>query len=525
MSQLLDESGFSELLEHYRENTQKPWNEWLEVVKVFPRPGKQGYAGVVRSKLKPHLEYVFKVSRYINYLPQHELTVMQSLSQVASFTPHFCQAVGLIKAMADMSDKDTPLKPDSTDKYLIEKDVLLMQNLQGSFKLCNYIYAKEASEQVVYSVIKQILCALCIAQKQARLAHYDLHSDNIMVRKCSKDLVFLYILSDSVQFYVPTHGYYGTVIDYGFGYAQGCDGQPLWASLNYTETGFMSDRFDSVADPKLFLVSASAEMEDSRNTKSTRRLRNFVRNLYGRLPILWDAGWDTDTKKCATRYVIDILEPYSQDSKIFSECSFYFLDIIQSLIKLPLKPQKYDGVHIAFSAFLKEFAKVEREIGSEFFCLYILQGIVNAAREVETDYRSADSRKVAIAYFRSSILERISSIASYCNPSINYELMLCSLLCCVRGIEGILYDAMLARELKKRKMYEKIPLQSTEEIVLALEVNIPSRYAFSEKTSVMIMDARTQTCSMKTLTATQATELNEYSSEYIGGQLFKIFSS
>ena len=46
---------------------------------------------------------------------------------------------------------------------------------------------------------------------------------------------------------------------------------------------FMSDRFDWVADPKLFLVTVSNEIRYKRKTKISLKLKHIVKNIFGNL--------------------------------------------------------------------------------------------------------------------------------------------------------------------------------------------------------------------------------------------------
>lgn len=526
MSSLNEESGFNRLVAYYQKNKDRPWTEWLEVQKIFPRPGKQGLVGLMVAKEDKSLIYVFKVSQYINYLVQHELTVMNSLNEVADYCPNFCRSVGSIIGHVDPNKRKegNPFECDS--KYKIEKEILLTDYLDKSYKFCNYIFSNKISEDALYSTVKQVLLGIAIAQNQKRFTHYDLHSNNIMMKKCSRNLVFLYVLDENNQFCIPTRGCYPVIIDFGFSYTGDMNGEPLWPTLNHTEVGFLSDRFDQIADPKLFLVTVSDEIHDAKKSKKSRKLKNITKNIYGTLPIDWDSGWDNDTDKCATDYVLKKLSKYAKVSLLFREYEYYCMDLIQTLIVMPLEKQKTEQIEIPFLAFLKEFTKIEKEIGSPFYCLYVLKGIVDAARTVRTDYSAPETRDHAVGYFRHAILERIDSIASYCQPKdIHYEKMLCSLLCLTKGVEGLLFDAMEKRMSVKKLMYKKIPLKTPAEIVAAIEINIGDEYEFNEKTTVLVIDAVKKSCYPLELTKEQRTEINSYESISRGSEMYKILQN
>ena len=526
MSSLHEESGFNRLLAYYQKNKERPWTEWLEVQKIFPRPGKQGLVGLMVAKEDKRLVYVFKVSQYINYLVHHELTVMSSLTEIADFCPNFCRSIGSIICHVDpMKRKEgNPFECDS--KYKIEKEILLTEYLDNSYKFYNYIHSDKISEATLYSTVKQVLLSIAIAQKLKKFTHYDLHSNNIMMKKCSRDLVFLYVLDENNQFCVATRGCYPVIIDFGFSYIRDMNGAPLWPTLNHTEVGFLSDRFDPIADPKLFLVTVADEINDIKKTKRSRKLRNITKNIYSKLPIDWDSGWDNDTDKCATDYVIKALSKYSKVSNLFDKYEYYCMDLIQTLILMPLEKQNINGIEIPYLMFLKEFTKIEKEIGTSFYCLYVLKGIVDAARTVRSDYMVPETREHAIGYFRHSILERVDSIASYCIfKDVQYEKMLCGLLCTTKKIEGILYQAMSKRCIQKEKMYRSIPLKTPEEIAAVIDINIPDDYEFNEKTTVLVIDSVKKSCYPLEFTTEQKANINSYKSISRGSEMYKILQS
>jgi len=317
VTNLNEESGFNDLLEYYDQNKHKEWHKWLRITEIFPHPGKQGLVGIMKSK-KHDVSYVFKVSQYVNYLVQHELTVMRALNDLGPFCPHFCKGIGGVLADVDPKARKDGNPFEITTKYPIEKEVLLMERLDNTTKLYNYIRSSRIPDNVLHSAIKQTLIATAIAQKKKKFTHYDLHSNNIMMKKCSKDLVFLYVLDDDNQYCVPTYGHYPVIIDFGFSYANSMEDNPVWPSLGHTNYGFMSDRFDPIADPKLFLVTVSGELVEKRPNKTNRKLKNIVKNMFAPLSIDWQSGWDKGKNgkkmKPASDYVLRMLQDYNRDS-------------------------------------------------------------------------------------------------------------------------------------------------------------------------------------------------------------------
>ena len=366
---------------------------------------------------------------------------------------------------------------------------------------------------------------IAIAQRKKRFTHYDLHSYNIMMKKCNKDVVFLYVLDDDNQFCVPTHGHYPVIIDFGFSYIEDLDNGPAWPSMGHTDVGFMSDRYDPIADPKLFLVSIATELRRMRNNKKSTKFRRIIKNMFGKLKIDWESGWDTTDNKGASDYVTEMLEGHSIHSNIFDNYDHYCVDLIQSLIILPLEEQKYGNINQSYQGFLTEFVKIEKEIGNPFYNLYILKGIVDVAREIRVDYlHGGVARKSSIKYFKKSIYERVNCVANYCRPKdIHFERMLCSLLCLSRNIEGILFDVIESRMNKKKNNYKKLPLQSTEQIYGAIEVNMPDKYVFNNNTTVFVMDCISNKCSRLELNKKIIKKVNDTHSLGKGTCLYNLY--
>ena len=530
-SPLSEISGFSSLVKYYNEHKDKNWMEWLEFDQTFEKPGKQGLVGLLNPKeeiLNPAgkpLKFVFKISQYINYLVQHEYTVMKGLNEISPYCPHFCKAVGTVLCEIDPTARKHGNPFKITTKHPIEKEILLTEYVDNSSKLYNYIRSDKIHENVIYSAIKQVLMAIAIAQKKKRFTHYDLHSYDIMMKKCNKDVVFLYVLDEENQFCVPTHGHYPVIIDFGFSYIDDLDDGPAWPSMAHTDVGFMSDRFDPVADPKLFLVTVATEMRQMRNNKKSNKFRRIVKNMFGKLKIDWESGWDNVEEKGASDFATEMLSGHSANSNLFDNYDHYCIDIIQSLIILPMEEQKYSNIDQSYKAFLDEFVKIEREIGNPFYNLYVLKGIVDVAREVRVDYLHKGSARIrAVKYFRESIYERVRCVANYCTPkSIKFEKMLCSLLCLSRNIEGILYDVVESRMREKEKNYARLPLQTTEQIYGAIEVNMPDKYTFNKNTTVFVMDCMSEKCSRLELTDSICSEINDTHVLSRGSFLYELY--
>ena len=532
--------NYNSLLEYYEKNKNRDLNEWLNFDGCLKSQGKQGIIGFLKIKdsfepgnyvfykkkkkiakiveidkndgsifiemedepkkiistLKDFLEpidknnkYIFKISQYTNHLAYHEMICMQGLRKINSYCPHFCKGFGVIKGKVEPRFRKAVNPFEIKSKYPIEKEVLLCEYIDKSYKFYNYIKSDKIHENVLYSIIKQILLAITIAQKEKQFTHYDLHSNNIMIKKCNKDLVFLYKLDDENQFCVPSMGHIGIIIDYGFSYISDMKDGPLYASLCHTDVGFMSDRFDWVADPKLFLVTVSDEIKEMRKTKNAKKLRRIVRNMFAPLKIDWDSGWDNVEKKGAVDYVANVLETYNDNSRIFNEFDYYCLDLIQSLIILPIQQQNYDDIKKSYQTFLNEWIKIENEISSEFYNLYILKEMIDIARFVRPDYLKSETRSKAVSFFKNTIYDTLNKVSKFCIPkNLHFEKLLCSLYVLSKNIEGMLFEIISSQMETKNEQYEKLLLNSVEQIFATVDVNIQDEYKYNNNTQIMIID-------------------------------------
>lgn len=522
-------NNYETLLQHFEKNKYKNWQEWLNFDKLLDKPGKQGIVGLFSIKNEDDKiqenspKYIFKLSQTINFLVIHEITIMQGLNKITTYCPHFCKGIGLIRAQVEPSRKSkNPLT--ITSKYSIEKEILLCEFIDKSYKFYNYIKNPKISEEILYSVIKQVLMGINIAQKQKQFTHYDLHSNNVMIKKCNKDVVFLYKIDDDNQFCVPTFGYYPIIIDFGFSYISDMEDGPLWTSLAHTDVGFMSDRFDWVADPKLFLLSVSDEIKNKRGTKKSKKLRRIVRNIFHPLKVDFECGWDTVDKKGAVDYVLDIFNTCNDSSKIFKEYEYYCLDILQSLVILPLEEQDYSNIERTFKTFLKEWVKIENEISNEFYNLYILKEIVNIARIIRPDYMSEETKEKAVSIFRKTVYESINKVSKFCVPkNINFEKFLCALLVLAENIEGILYDIITARMNVKQKEYNKMPLKNLDEIYAAIDINIKDNYVYNENTVFYIVDMVNEKNDLFKLPKEEIQNINELNNISRGTYAYDLF--
>ena len=187
--------SYDQLVTYFKDNGT---NE-IEFSEKFEKDGKQGITGLV--KLGGNL-CVYKTSRYLNFGMNHEFLLMQSLNEIYPFCPYFCRSIGKFthKADSNYKKKDNPF--EHTSAHPILHDTLLMEYLPYP-KLYELIKDTQITNEVLFATIKQILMSLAIVSKLKNFSHYDLHSCNILMKKCDKNRVYLYVLNEDNQICYP----------------------------------------------------------------------------------------------------------------------------------------------------------------------------------------------------------------------------------------------------------------------------------------------------------------------------------
>jgi len=504
-----ENSTFNTLVNLIKTNKEKPLMSWLTLTKIFKK-GKQGIAGLLKTK--DGLQVVFKLSLYINYLGEHENMVATEINKLYPFSIHFGRTVGIVRCKIDPRYRTVSNPFLIKGKYPLTCDVVMYEYIQKSFKLYNHIRNQKLPENKVFSTIKQVLHAINIAQNKIDFVHYDLHSNNIMLRKCDPNLVVLYALSPTNIHYVPTYGKYPVIIDYGYSFVNTAIGSPAWASMSFTDVGFTSDRFDWCADPRLFLLTIATDLEEHNYDSVTiKRLVRIIRNMFSGMKVESDSGWDLDSTN-ACQYVVDMVEGYTLDSYLFYQYHPYCVDIIQTLETLPFSEQDYSNIVSPFSAFIKEWVKIETENSSPFYNMYVLKKLVDSARTVKTLYTNPETREEAVRQFIADIHSALTEVSQFCQPKgVNYELLLCSLFLYARCIGGVFHDVISAKMTRKNRQKDNLPVQSVLNIIDAIEINFPDDYTFTKDTIVLVQNTFDETIKIAKIdTDERAVRINQY---------------
>lgn len=486
-----------ENIEFFNKNLKSSYEsmpEFLEFHSSFHQSGKQGILGLLQDKNKRKTKYVYKISQYLNFLVDHEHSVMEGLNDIRFFCPHFCKTYGKFKTRINTNYRKEDNPFDYEDDNYIETEVLVMEYIDSGRKLYRYIKNDNVSSDIIMSVVKQTLISNIIAGEKLKFTHYDMHSNNVLIKKCRPNSAFFYILDENRTYLVPTYGYYPLVIDFGFSFNDNNEGSPIFSPLAHTNIGFVSSNYDQHSDPKLFLTSVSHEMKKYKKSEISETFRNIVKNLYGKCNVDLDCGWDKrEDDLSVSEYILKKMNNQFKRTKFFKNQGHHIVDLLQSLVDLPIYKRKTDdSIEDLAGIFVTEFYKIEKEISSEFYLMYIMKKMVESAIKNRPLYLDKEQRSQAVTNFKNDMIETIDSLVNFCNPKVNWERLLCCLLCASKCIENICYERLKKLTSIKKSDYNNMPLKNTSEIYEAIDANIPSHFFFDNDTVIYVWDCAQQ---------------------------------
>ena len=432
---------------------------------------------------------MYKISQYLNFTIPQEHAVMEGLNSLREFCPHFCKTYGKIRVpvISTFRNADNPFEYSKRDTR-VQTDVLLMEYINDSRKLYRYIKSNSIPPYVIMSLVKQTLLADMIASEHLKFTHYDIHSNNVLVKKCNPNTAFFYILDETRTYLVPTYGYYPTIIDFGFSFNNNCENKPLYGALAHTDIGFITASHDQHADAKLFLLSVSHEMKKYKKTPESIRFRKLVSSIYKKCDIDLECGWDKrEDERSISDQLLKRVNSQFKRSAFFKEQGHHIVDILQALVDLPLATRHTsDSLEDMADILVTEFLKIEKEISNDFYNMYILKSIVESCVKNRESYIIKETREKAVSNFKHEILRSIDSIVKFCNPKINWEKLLCCLLCFSKCIENYCHDKLKKLLSHKRRDYNKMVLRNSTEIYESIEANLPSHFVFDNDTEIYV---------------------------------------
>lgn len=446
-----------------------------------------GKHGVVGKCEKNGKEVVYKISKYLNFIVEHEYKVMKSLEKINPYCPHFCKVLDIEDVKLDINFRkaDDPFR-DSKNKF--PSKMITMEEIPNSVKFSSFIRNPDVPDEIIFSVIKQLVLAIIFAQRDCKFSHYDLHSSNVLMKKCDFDTVHVYKLDEDNVFAIPTYGYYPVIIDFGFSYVEDVSDDFILSPLNYSNIGYTTNIFDPIADLKVLLVSLTYEISGRRpEGKFTKTFDNIIKNLFHELNIQWDCGWDDYEKTTAIEKISTTLVDFSSSSALFSDVEFWCFDLIQNMIHYPLRDNPVKDLKKSFKLFIKQFNKLEKDFSNGFYRLYLLKSIVTAAKNNRVEYISGD-RKEAVRNFKNDLFDEIRQVKKFYNPECDFENLLCGIIIFSQCMEGCLYKECHQRQKYKQNDYQKMTITDVNYMFGIIDYNINLPYKYRKYTDIKIFD-------------------------------------
>lgn len=490
--------------EYFEKNKQLDWNQWLvyDEESCQISNGKQGYTGILKHPHNKNLSCIFKISKEDDNVIFHEYNIMKGLYELSTYCPHFHQCFGILNVDTNIHVHRNPLKV-TTDTKIVQRPMLLQMFVKNIGNLNNLIEDEKIDNRVVINCIKQVVLAIIMSHTY-KFTHYDLHSENVLIRNCNPNLYLLYIIDEKHCFLLPSNGYIINIIDFGFSFIENPIDPTLYCTLVHTKQGFTSTRFDQYADLKLFLVSSVDDLGREEFRKQIYgKMKNIIRNIFSGMNIQWNSGWDHSRQTSPVTIIHELVKEYIQCSPFLTKNDIWF-ESIQLLINQPLSSLPYHDLETCFKSFAEEFTKFEQRIASKTLLNYILKVFTLIVKKYRSSYlKGGEEASWAIIEIKRQFLEEYTKLVSYHVPSLDYDKIICSLLLISQCVEGLYYEYLQKRYEEKDQQYTIMKCSKTIEFIKILEAIFPWKQNknFSTKTQILVIDninKRSSTIQLKT---------------------------
>lgn len=518
------------------------------------KPGKQGMVGLIYDKANK-VARVYKFSSLLNMNGTHEYNVIKSLLPLSKVCPYFPTHCELVYHELDSKYEESDNPYELKSKHRLFSDICLSEYVNDSRKFTAFIeHPKQVTDSIVISLLKQTLMGILIAQQYNGFTHYDLHSENILIQKCSYNDVYVwYDRAKGVPYVVPSLGYVPRIIDYGFSYSDAVKGGPHTTPLDFMKEGYMSFRTDKFADFRILLTSMMEEMYYCRkyNPMYTTQ-KNIVKKLFKRTHIDWGSGWLKDVKACAVKYLYEMCSTCKAKDVIFEsptvdEHFYAILDLIQLLIPVPIETdpfpdksmkQVFEEFLIGMKEFVKHFYKLEGLFEANTYRedeyepnptmgLYIIRASVDGVLETREEYNGPGKSAEAVRKFKNKIYDVIRHANTiYQVPKINYEKYMVSFYVMANALQSLLYREIQYREQYIKHEYNKMPVDDSNDIFYILNHYLTIPYHYTPETRFIYMDSEGLKSEFYSLNQDECFDLNTTENlSDIGDKVYSMINS
>jgi hypothetical protein len=400
--------------------------------------------------------YVFKISKEVNTLIDHEFKISQDIEELCMYLPHFNRILEIKKNIkcyipdtASYKNKFNPF-----EKYNCTRDVSLSEYIPSNLTLSEYVKGTNFSGSTD-SLIHQLILALFIAQQEKKFTHYDLHLENVLLRRCLQRTFFWYkFLYEDVIInrLVYTDGYFPVLFDYGFAYSQGLEGTSYTNSLFFTNKGYTPFMFDEINDFKTLMVRL-AYFKNCPLKFKTFADEKFLKSKQHSFDINRETGWNKTTIssiarivcKKIERIIIELIPNHYKDNFIYAELD-NLVDLFGILIKIPIGQNdfKISTLKETVRTFLNEWGKIDHWFNEQAIDdkLNIIKMVMETINELilEEDIQRISCNKKLNHKFKLKMFTIFDTFGNFVHvKNVNYGQFLSSIIQISNFIEHIVY--------------------------------------------------------------------------------------
>lgn len=457
----------------------------------------QGYTGIIVNT-QTQRKVVYKISQYMDHLIKNEYKVGKVLNKIQVHY-YFTNTLELVKQKYVLKQNNPFDVKDRTD--FINDDVLLLDHISSTTSLYKHIFETEDLD-TVFQLIKHILLAVYVAQTTVKFTHYDLHSNNVLVKTCDPNIVYLYTVSKDNHICLPTCGYMPIIIDFGYSFVKQKKFQ-MRGTLSSTDKGYTLYEHDRVFDLQVLLNSTLSDIREAwkkSETPDISTFRRLVRKLFKPVAYQKDSGWSTFYKYDSI--TDEISDKLLCDEKIdeityktvcidnINEC----IELFHSSIHIPIQSTYQNlkrSFETSFYLFLTEFVNVERLVRplskNKSYPLYILKQMVSIVSKIPDDYEKKEKKKQE-HYFQTQMCSVLKMKRKVIAKELNTSKLLKNIKLCMKHVHNEVYFYTRYQKKEKEDVYKSIPFDNAFQVLGLLEYHIPSMYTFNTDTKIKHID-------------------------------------
>lgn len=431
--------------------------------------------GVVGKCIYNDMPAVWKVSKNSDFTCESEYETGKIIENSnLKVLPHFVKMIDCKNVFVSSLDA-------------AKRKCVFMEEIKGG-DLFTVISNRGESPDVI-SLLQQTLIAIAAAQDIIDFTHYDLHIENVLVKKTNAD-IHAYIFPDGKVYALETNGLCSVIIDYGFAYTS--ENTNLFPSLYHNGAGFQPQYFNPMSDIMTLLCSTTAEFKNP-ESKLLTDCKKMFKGMKDHLD--WKHGWFegfTNIPRAMDR-LLKVPIPEVRRDSIFRDISL-IVDIVQALIPLPIDEDDEDAVskdlfRESFSKLYYHWFLVEEDLSNIELEGLLLKTIVEAIKDGKEDEIETIVKDVIGRTFE-----------------IDYRVIQQSLKIVANRIKGELKQIVKKDRRKRDQVYAKLPISSA---LNAYEKINARQTAYGKDDIVRVFDLRDGTSFSFTLTKIQAKKLNK----------------